>query len=341
MPMIESVDWKALDEDAKAGLHALRVELARERLPDDPPPSREDSDAMLAGIPSFVELRLWLVRGEAGRIEGTGHIALFHWPENAHIAQFSLDLLPVRRGQGWGRELLARVVPVAEAEGRTLLTASTTDRVPAGERFLEGLGAERALESHIHQLVLADADRAQARHWIEAADPGFALGFWIGPYPDDRLDEIVALWKLVNDVPRGRLQMNDTEFSAERLREMEKMYAAQGSERWTVFGRDRESGELAGFTEALWNRHRPYALSQGITAVWPQYRGRRLGRVLKATMLEKVLAERSEARFLRTENADTNAAMLKINEEMGFLPYYSETVWQVPTASARAFLDRS
>ena len=79
-------------------------------------------------------------------------------------------------------------------------------------------------------------------------------------------------------------------------------------------------------------------MNQGITAVWPEYRGKRLGRWIKAKMLQKLLAERPAVTIVRTENADVNAAMLKINTELGFRPYMAEKVWQVPSETAKAYL---
>jgi mycothiol synthase len=46
-------------------------------------------------------------------------------------------------------------------------------------------------------------------------------------------------------------------------------------------------------------------------------------------MLDKVLKERPEVKYVRTGNADTNAAVLKINNELGLKPYMDSTLWQV------------
>jgi GNAT superfamily N-acetyltransferase len=75
-----------------------------------------------------------------------------------------------------------------------------------------------------------------------------------------------------------------------------------------------------------------------MTGVFPQYRNKGLGRWLKAAMLDKVLKERPQAKYVRTGNADTNVAMLKINTALGFKPYMAEALWQVDLQNVLAYL---
>jgi GNAT superfamily N-acetyltransferase len=119
---------------------------------------------------------------------------------------------------------------------------------------------------------------------------------------------------------------------------MEQYIFSRGDQRWTMYVRERASGEFAGFTEVMWNPNRPDLANQGATAVWPIYRNKGLGRWLKAAMLKKVLCDRPQVKRVRTGNADSNAEMLRINEELGFKPYQSQTFWQVETDKVLAYL---
>ncbi len=166
----------------------------------------------------------------------------------------------------------------------------------------------------------------------------FELGFWDGAYPEEQIQAIADLSDLTNQQPLGDLDIEDMHMTSEQLRQVEANLLARGSQRWTFYVVDRAANQFAGYTEAIWNSNRPGVLLQGMTGVFPPYRNKGLGRWLKAAMLDKVLRERPQVKYVRTGNADSNAAMLKINTALGFKPYMAEALWQAETQRVLTYL---
>jgi len=304
-----------------------------ERLPDDPPIPLEESIQELKNIPPFVDLKMWCVWDtKQNGIIAHANVVLLRMEENQHLAQFSLGVQPAYRRKGLGSQLLALVTEAARADNRRLLLTETYDRVPAGEAFMTHLGAQKGLEGHVNQLRLADLDRNLIKRWLEqsrAHAGDFELGLWDGPYPEGQLAAVAHLFELTNQQPFGDIEIEDTHMTPELLRQAENAIFARGNQRWTFYIFEKETGKFAGYTETVWNPNRPEILRQDMTGVFPEYRNKGLGRWLKAAMLDKVLKERPEVKYIRTGNADTNAAMLKINNELGFKPYMADAFWQI------------
>lgn len=339
---IKPFDVRNAGEAEYRAANVLENQIRAEMLPDDPPIPLEEQTHNWQHIPAFIEVRAWGVWDAArARLIASGSVNWANLDTNRHIAEFNIQVLPELRRQGLARALLACIVEPVRANQRTLLVAETNERVPAGAALLQRLGARKGLENHTNQLDLRDLNRVLIRAWqaraVErAAD--FELGFWEGAYPEEELQDIVALFEVMNTAPRDQLEIEDWRVTPEHLRQMEQQMLARGTQRWTLYAREKSSGKFAGFTEVFWNPNRPQILSQGATGVFPRDRGKGLGRWLKAAMLDKVLRERPEVKFIRTGNADSNAAMLTINNELGFKPYLSRCVWQVETARVEEYL---
>lgn len=343
-PTIEIAPFEFADA-ADAEYEALNRHFNRakaETLPDDPPTPLEETIAQMKNVPPFVGVYAWTGwNPDKTEMVAAGVVSFMRAEENQHLAQFDFSVDQDYRRQGLGRELLRSAVQAVQAENRRLLMTETNERVPAGEAFMRCLEAERGLEMHTNQLALAELDKALIDHWQAdgaARAAGFTLGFWDGAYPDDQIEAISKLIDVMNTAPRENLDMEDMHMTPDQLRQQEQMEAAMGVQRWTLYATETATGRFAGYTETTWKPSRPQIVSQGGTGVFPEFRGLGLGRWLKAAMLARILTDRPEAKFVRTGNADSNAAMLGINHALGFKPYLSGCVWQLEVGKAQAYL---
>jgi mycothiol synthase len=339
----QSLDLGQASENDYACLNQFKNILNSEYLPDDPPIPLEERVQGWKSIPQFVEYKVYVVWDtDKSKIIACCEIEIYHTGDNEHLTDFMIEVLPEYRNQRIGSQALEILLPFAKMHKRTLWMTSSNDRIPASSLFLDRLGARRGLETFINQLKLVDFDRSLVDRWLEQGrelKEEFDLGLWDGAYPDAYLNDVSSLFEEVgNDQPRDDLEMEDQNFSAQMMREIDQNMFARGHRRWTMFLTDRASGKLAGLTEVIWNPNRAMILNQGFTGVYPSYRSKGLGRWLKARMMEKVLSERPEIEVIRTRNANSNAPMLKINVEMGFKPYIASAIWQVETGKIEKYL---
>lgn len=340
--MIEQMNFKEATDSEFAALNKIINIVRFERQPDDPPIPLNETTNQIKNLPSFVDLKMWSVWNEDhSEMIAMGNVGLMHTDENQHIAQFDIIVHPDARRQGIGKELLGFITAAAQADQRRLLLTDTNDRIPAGEAFMQRLGAKRGLEGHVNQLRVDEIDRDLLEHWLENGQKNiseFELGIWEGAYPEEQLNEIVQLMELTNQQPLGDLAIEDMHITPQQLREMEKMDTSRGNQRCTFYVLEKANATFAGYTETVWNANRPEILRQDMTGVFPEYRGKGLGRWLKAAMMDHMLKIHPQIKFVRTQNADTNAAMLRINNEMGFKPYMTSVLWQMEISQVLGYL---
>jgi GNAT superfamily N-acetyltransferase len=340
MMRLQSFTWRNASEAEYVAFNLFRNEMRREWYPDDPPIPLNEERSNMQHRPAVEMIEAWML-WHSSAIVGMGQSIFRDTPENRHAAEVHVEILPAYRRQGWGRQLLAKAIEAPRRENRRLLLGWTKDNTPAGEAFAARLGATCSLTERVSQLKLSELNHALLRTWIarapeRAAD--FELFFLDGAVPDRYIANVAELLNVMNDAPRGSLDIEDERETPELIRQREQHWAARGTIHWMCYAREKTTGKFAGFTELFWHPNRPHLMHQGGTGVFPHYRNKGLGRWLKAAMIERVLRERSDVQFIRTENAETNAAMLNINYQLGFKHYGAQSAWQVELEKVEAYV---
>ena len=204
-------------------LNEFKNRIQAEAYPDDPPIPLDEHIQEWTTPPAFMDVEaFWLSEGTGAKIIAYCEASAANTGDNAHVGEFTIEVLPEYRRQGIARKALTALLPFFRTHHRTLLTSRTCDSVPAGEVFLQQLQARRGLTFQMTQLHLAAMDRGVIDDWLTQAaskKDRFATGFYDGPCPDELIERIAALRQLVlNDQPREDLEMEDMQITPQFLR---------------------------------------------------------------------------------------------------------------------------
>jgi mycothiol synthase len=310
--------------------------LEHERVVEDPLMAPEAIEARMRASSPGQWRGFFGARDQSGAIVGYSVVG---WeknePGNQHMRWCEVAVAQAHRRRGLGRSLLRRAVEaVADQRPDLLFISQVTDRIPAAEKFARAMGATPGLDMKTNQLDLASVDRTKVSEWAQLAPAGYRLERVDGPVPDELIRASIESASGMNDAPRGDLRMDDWELTEKQIRDQEAWRRQTGIERWLILALHEASGKGAGFTIVTYDPRVPHLIWQQGTAVTEAHRGHRLGLWMKATMLKRILEERTQARFIRTGNANTNAQMLGINTQLGFKPAWSSSLWQLTLADA-------
>ena len=316
----------------------LRQRLGQERVPEDPPTPIAIIAQRTRANPPGRWRAAFLARDAKGALAGYGVTERnLEDKDNAHIRWSDIGIAPEHRRRGIGTALFARVVEACADQGDDLaFVFQSNDRVPAGNEFLRALGAHAGLAMKVNQLDLAAVDRAKVAEWARLDPPGYRVVSVDDVVPDSLVKTYIEASAGINDMPKGSIGFNDFTLTEAQIRQRESFFREAGAHWWLLMAVHEASGSGVAFTEVVFDPRQPHEIEQEGTAVVKEHRGHRLGLWLKAVMLERILAEIPNARFIRTGNANVNAQMIAINEQLGFRYAWQTTLWQIPIADARA-----
>jgi RimJ/RimL family protein N-acetyltransferase len=309
------------DEHEMDVLQALYVEAHRAEVPDARVYSRADSVALLRREP-------------AGKLGGVFYHAFAGFEEdemvgqtwvvgstidNLHLAHLWAWVPPRFGRRGHGTALAA----YAEQHVRELGRRTVVSQAWIGYRaFAERLGyalaqtqVERRQRLPVDEPTLAALERQAAEH-----GRGYTLRTVLGPLPDDVVPGFLDLYNLMNvEMPTGDIELEEGRRTPEVQAAQEEELRDQGRTRLTVLAYS-PAGEAVAYSNIVTGASDSDdpGVDQWATIVRPDHRGHRLGLAVKCALTRAIQEHFPEAEYVRTQNAETNAPMVAINEALGF-----------------------
>jgi GNAT superfamily N-acetyltransferase len=259
---------------------------------------------------------------DGDRMVGAGLVNL-PVTDNLRMSYFDVFVDWPDRRRGVGTRLLDEVERRARAAGREL--ALTEVFAPAGGTssgtcFGDARGYAVANREGAKAIDLAESEPGWAALEAEVASAigSYRIENWRDVVPDEYAEDLCAmLGRFIGMTPMGDLELEDGEWTVERLRASERRSAEIGQAKFLAAAVSQE-GRLVGFTDARLSIASPRVGFVGLTMVMPEARGHRLGLAMKLASHRALRAEFGACELIVTSNADVNEYMNAINEAMGY-----------------------
>jgi GNAT superfamily N-acetyltransferase len=260
---------------------------------------------------------------DGATVVGEGWYAAYQ-RANRHKAIATPRVLPQYRRRGIGSAILARLEKQVRADGRTALQSEPRWAMQYGPDGSGSAGVEFA-RRHGYPVLLVEARRRLAlpasttllAALATRSDPAYAIRAFCGPVPDDLIKGWAELEaSLPTEAPSGDLQQEEWPASVESVRDDERILAQTGQVKYNAAALAPD-GTVAGYTDIAVGSGTQTAEQWG-TLVRRVNRGHGLGYGLKAAVIALLQRERPDITAAITSNALTNAAMVAVNDQLGY-----------------------
>ena len=261
---------------------------------------------------------------------------------NGHIAWAGASVIEAYRRRGIGTDLLRRVPELAHSRKITMLTGWSTEA--DGKSFVRAVGAKVASRRRENRLDLGRVDWSMVESWAREGprrSSSAKLRWFRDRIDEDVLEPYAKVYtEIANQQPWDDMEHGAFVHDVAWFRERANRFAAVG-ETWRTAISVEPGGEISGLTEMVYNPEDVHLIGQGLTGVREPFRGRGLGKWLKAEMLLRLREEFPQVRIVSTWNATTNAAMLAINDALGFREARVSEMPQMSVEALEAWLARA
>lgn len=328
---IENIDFETASNELLEQNYDFSMLIRRERDPDEPDlPKGVWMKLMRQNDPKYTNNR-WMIRDAEKVIARTTLTKVTdnapNYETDKHIIFIGVNVHQKYRRQGLGKRLTLKALSeIKEIDELTTIFSDAT--LENGKKFSEKLDGKISQTGSESKLRLNEVNWDLLKDWKQT---GKLLGKKEGvkiEYFEDCPEKILIEYtniytETMNQQPLGDYDGNIT-ITPKSRREDEKIRKEQGLLWYTFITRESDYS-ISGLTEMFYHPATPHKGYQNLTGVQEKYRGRGLGKWLKAHMLEWYYSKYPDIKYISTGNATTNKPMLSINNRMGYKQFLEGT----------------
>jgi len=338
-------DPRTASREAWAAYHRFRRIRHEERDPGDPLHDDATVESLMSRPDPIADVSLFAALSPDGELAGFLEVELFKEgtpddAENPNLSWFWASVLAPRRRQGIGRAFLGLAADIARRRGKTILSAGADEL--SGIGFLKHLDGRFVQRRRENRLRLEQVDWGLVRRWVDegaSRSPGTRLRWFQDRVDDDPLPAFAgAFTEVFNEQPFGKSAFRGITFTPGLIRDHEARIREAGGLSRTVVTEEPD-GAISALTEMTYYPALRTMIGQGLTGVRSPYRGRGLGKWVKAAMLLRIQEEFPDVAVVVTGNASSNAAMLSINERLGFRLHKEAWVVELSRDAVERYLE--
>ncbi len=243
--------------------------------------------------------------------------------DNPTVGYADLIAHPQHRRRGVGTRLLEHLEGRAREAGRErvlteVFLASGGDG--GGSAFATARGYAEANREGVKAIDLPASMPAwpSLEAQVERALGAYRVVTWRDRCPDEHVESFgAALSRVMSLIPQGDLDLEDREWTVERVRAAERRRVDVGLATFESVALTPD-GTVVGLTGVRVSTHDPVRAHVSVTMVLPGHRGHRLGLATKLASHRALVEQVPGCRLVVTSNAEVNSHMSAINEAMGY-----------------------
>jgi GNAT superfamily N-acetyltransferase len=256
--------------------------------------------------------------------------------DNLTWTRGDLFVEPARRREGHGSAMLMHLEACARELGRETLVIHAEEgarEMGSGPSrgFAPLFGYEVAEENVTRHLnwPLEPGELARLEGSFAASVAHYEILSWREGAPSELLLALGAVRsRMPVEVPDAGIDAEEEHWDEARVRHHEHVVHEMGRDLLSAAARHRASGDLVGFSELTVSREQPGTAYQWDTLVLSAHRGHHLGALLKMATMRLLEAGGYDTHTIYTSNNALNAAMIAVNEELGFRPAGASVTWR-------------